>query len=95
MAQTTTTEVDLSLKSISENQIQPMKSIPEFKDKPTQGRCSPRCEMKRTACIACLKVYCYECGREHLELLISQHAKRNSTQPEGQHIKALPSITDH
>ena len=73
VAQTTTTKVDLLLKAISNHQIQSMKSIPEFKDKPTQGRYSLCREMKRTACIACLKVYCYECGRERLEELISQH----------------------
>ena len=95
VAQTTTSKVDLSLKAISNHQIQPAKSIPEFKNKLTQGRCSLCREMKRTACIACLKVYCYECGREHLEELISQHTKRNSVQPEDQHIIALASITYH
>ena len=40
-------------------------------------------------------MYCYECGRKHLEELISQHTKRNSAQPEDQHIIPLPSITDH
>ena len=92
--QTTTTKVDHSLKEISSHQIQPMKSIQEFKDKPTQGRCTLCREIKRTACNGCLKVYCYDCGRQHLEQLMSQHSKLNVAQPGDQQITTLPPITD-
>ena len=50
-----------SLQTITQHQIQPMVNIPEFEGKPTQGRCCVCNQPKRTACIACLHVYCYEC----------------------------------
>ena len=72
MPQTTTPQVGHSLKAISKHQIQPIANIPEYQDKPKMGRCCVCSQPKRTACIACLKVYCYECGRQHLEQLMSQ-----------------------
>ena len=50
-----------SLQTITQHQIQSMVNIPEYEGKPTQGRCCVCNQPKRTACIACLHVYCYEC----------------------------------
>ena len=81
MPQTTTPQVGHSLKAISKHQIQPIANIPEYQDKAKMGRCCLCNQPKRTACIACLKVYCYECGRQHLEQLMSQSSRTIITLP--------------
>ena len=83
-----------SLEAILKHQVQPIVNIPELTDTPRQGRCCLCKETKRTACIVCLQVYCYDRGRTHLKQLLSQYYRRNTLQTVEQSISTTSSTTD-
>ena len=88
-------QVGHSLQAITRHQIQSMVNIPAFQDKPKQARCSMCNQPKRTACIECLQVYCYDCGRQHLEQLLLQHSLQNTApKPEEEQTNTPSPITD-
>ena len=76
--QTIIPQVGHSLQAIARHHVQSMVNIPAFQDKPEQARCSMCHQPKRTACIEFLQLYCYDCGRQHLEQLLLQHSLQNT-----------------
>ena len=93
--QTIIPQVSHSLQAIARHQVQSMVNIPAFQDKPKQARCSMCHQPKRTACIECLQVYCYDCGRQHLEQLLLQHSLQNTApKPEEEQTNTPSPITD-